>query len=166
MGVSGAFSMGQHSLMTNDESHLLQTICQGKNVVEIGSYRGGSAEAIAKVCRHLTCIDPHGDLNFGDYTDDGEDIQAEFLRTISPFHNITYIRDYSDRARHLVSSFDVVLIDGEHSYDQCLKDLQNYRTQYMLVHDYCLMFTGVIAACQNYFGRLPDQLVGSLAYYE
>lgn len=165
-----------HCLMNQEEVVKLIDLCKRRTVIEIGSFRGGSAELIAPVCKHLTCIDPHADIEWNDVPDGksititkGEDVKAEFLRAIAPFSNVTYLQLKSDDAIPFIDRVDVVFIDGDHSYDQCLKDLQNYQPfakRYVLVHDYCMMFAGIIAACQNHFGRLPNAVVGTLAVYK
>lgn len=161
--------------MNPKEAVMLVDICKGKRVIEIGSFRGGSAEILAPHVKFITCIDPHEDIEWGDKDTSGygitfgSDVQAEFLFSMRLFKNWKYIQKKSDDAVNDVNKVDCVFIDGWHSYEQCLADLKNYTPKakkYVLVHDYCTMFGGVIAACTEYFKRLPDIVCDTLAIYK
>ena len=52
-------------------------------------------------------------------------------------------------------SCDVIFIDGNHSYEFCKNDLNNYAPKlvdggFLLVHDYNTRFTGVIKAVEEF----------------
>lgn len=158
-------------LMNDSEVIFLRQIVTGKKVIEIGCFRGGSSKVIAAVAEKLLCIDPFEPLHWSDKEGEHtvDDFEDDFQAAIMPFDNVSVIKTTSDKAVWLKDRLgftaDVVLIDGDHTYEQCTRDLEHYRAKEILVHDYALMFPGVIAACTNHFGRHPDKLVGTMAYY-
>jgi len=159
--------------MHDDECDVLRLHSVHKNVIEIGSFRGGSAEVIARVANHLWCIDPHASFMWNGLFINGEDTYKEFMQTIAPFTNITYLRYPSDEIYNNFhdETVDIVVVDGDHSHAQCLRDLIHYTPKvkhggWMFIHDYDECFPEVIAACMNYFGRMPDVLTISLAQYK
>jgi len=161
-----------YSLMTDKEMAALKSYCTDKTVIEIGSFKGASSKAIGKVAKRLLCIDKFEPLKWGDAIIPST--LAEFLDSIEGLDNVSYLKMSSDDAIEQIHRFekhpkaDVVFIDGDHSYKQCLRDLQHYiqvHPMVILVHDYSYMFGGVIAACQEFFNRLPDGLTDSLAVY-
>lgn len=179
MNLSENHTALDHCLMSPNERFFLSNMSQKKDVIEIGSFRGGSSEIIARMATSLICVDPHtDDLPNEWYKVHGVsavDIQLEFFKSIAPFNHVKYLQMYSDDAWGYMKcwgkKYDVLLVDGDHSYDQCLKDLQHFvplvkKGGHVLVHDYCLWLSGVIAASQNYFQRFPDQLIDSLAVWE
>lgn len=161
-----------YSLMTEREIAALKEYCTGKTVIEIGSFKGASSKAIGQVAKRLLCIDKFEPLKWGDAIIPST--LVEFLDSIDGLDNVSYLKMSSDDAIEQIYRFekhptcDVVFIDGDHSFAQCLKDLQHYtvlKPTWVLVHDYSYMFGGVIAACQTHFQRLPDDLYDSLAVY-
>lgn len=108
--------------------------------VEIGSWKGKSAAFMAVEIANsgknirFDCIDP--------WTDGGPDLKhktvgmadgalfREFLQNIAPVRNyVTVIRAPSLTAveRYEDSSLDFVMIDGDHSYEACLADINAWR---------------------------------------
>jgi hypothetical protein len=165
-----------HILMDPEEqSVLVEYAAKSEIVVEIGSYRGGSAEIMAPVCKKLICVDPFEmDTSIEWYKAlniQPEEILADFLKVAKRFPNIIFYKMTSFLASTTVlknMKFDMVFVDGDHSFKGCLLDLAQYgpkTKKFILVHDYSTFFGGVIAACQTYFGRLPDALVSTLAVY-
>lgn len=163
-------------LMGEDEIIALAKLATDKIVVEIGSFRGGSAHVMLPVCVHLTCIDPHDDMWWtgvkGKTPADqkGKEVQADFLKVIAPFkEKCVYIQKYSYDVIE-IPECDVLFIDGDHSFMGCQGDLLRFveasHCKYVACHDYCLAFCGVIAACQLFFKRNPDYLINTLAVYK
>jgi len=99
--------------------------------VEIGTGYGQNALNLLRELsiEKLYCIDP-----FLPYDDGQVKLQKDYLlrseftlRTLSKFKNVTFIRKASSEAcKEIPENVDFVYIDGNHSYDYVLADLQNY----------------------------------------
>jgi len=123
---------------------LVQATChRGGCVIEIGSFRGRSASAIAMALRSagsdslLISVDPHLD----------QPHNAQHVRTalaqLGEEARLVQFSCGSDRAAKLLrpESASLVFVDGDHSARQVLSDFQNYADLvapggYMVFHDY------------------------------
>jgi hypothetical protein len=168
-------------LMGVDECEALSKLAENKRVVEIGSFRGGSAKAMLPQCVSLVCIDPHEDIWWHHDKDNypsepdcrGKDVQADFFKNTDEFkEKMTYIQKYSQDAINdlPVDECDLLFVDGDHSFEACKRDLELFvpklNPKWVACHDYCLDFSGVIAACQLFFKRMPDYLVRTLGVWK
>ena len=125
--------------------HALTQWCheRGKIIIEIGSYRGATISTLALALGGvgsdcpLISIDPH--------MDDPHNAQHVrlALRQIGEENRLIQIPYRSDEACKVLrpKSASLVFIDGEHSYEQVVRDFQNYRDLLvpgglMLFHDY------------------------------
>lgn len=100
--------------------------------VEIGTAEGYTTEYLLKTIQDLTLfgIDPYKKyLDWDGNVPAWDRNEKELLRKVEPYQNrYTHIRKTSDEA---VSTFDdesldFVFIDGLHTYEQVLKDCENY----------------------------------------
>ena len=104
-------------------------------MVEIGSYIGESTIIFAKYFKKVIAIDPFindydpNDICVKWYADFEDSVYNKFLETVQGYDNIKFIRKTSDDAFLDLTQekIDFVYIDGMHTYDQCLKDITNYR---------------------------------------
>lgn len=142
-------------------------------MIEIGSFTGESTVLFAEKFKKVIAIDPFipyvnkkQKSSLRKYRQDRWDwIYSEFIKRIYPFKNIKLIQKLSDDAvsdiRNLV---DFVYIDGEHTYKQCKKDIENYlplikKEGYIGGHDYGT-FPGVTQSVNEVLG-IPDALFGN-----
>lgn len=91
-------------------TELMQIIIDNKykSVLEIGAYSNGCTYAFASLCKKVVSID----LNH---------------RSIERFDNVTYITGNSHEVRNDISGkFDVIFIDGDHTYVGVKKDFELY----------------------------------------
>jgi cephalosporin hydroxylase len=101
-------------------------------MVEVGSYAGESTEIFAKHFKKVIAIDPYiNDYDPKDITCrymELEKVFFEFDKVLTLNKNITHIRKTSDEAiKDLIGlEFDFVYIDGLHTYEQVLIDIENY----------------------------------------
>lgn len=101
--------------------------------VEIGVDVGHTTEFLLSSHKtlKLTCIDPfenYIDWN-GNNLNERSSIYDEFMNRTKPFGDrMRHIRKTSDDAVNDIAdnSLDLIFIDGLHTYEQVLKDMQNY----------------------------------------
>jgi predicted O-methyltransferase YrrM len=104
--------------------------------IEVGCHCGRTTAQLAAVCAErgapVIAIDPWIGV-------DGEDTYVRFLANTSAFRNVTVMRARSDDALPTLPAgrASFAFIDGDHSYEQTLRDLQNA--------DRCLAPGGVLA---------------------
>ena len=152
-------------MIYGNEPKLLQKICKDKRVLEIGAYEGGSTLIIAKVAKSIVSIDTfEADCIMGVYN---HNTLKTYKENIKPYNNIKYIVGDS-RVVEYMEPFDILFVDGDHSYEGCLNDLTRFNPiEGYLVHDWrSPLFIGVMAACMKYFRRFPDETIGNLAYWD
>ena len=141
---------------------------EARRVLVQGTGRGFSAACLALAIEHrpgsmLTILDPgyREWLVDAETPDRGDGLwsdQEQVQRHFAPLglSNIELIRERSDegyaRLRERDELFDIILIDGDHGYEQCLKDLRNAVTLlrpagFILLHDaFCTEWPGVALA--------------------
>lgn len=159
-------------LLYFNEVFTLQEYCKDKRVIEIGAFHGFSTCMIAEVAKYIITIDTFQGTTIGDM-----DTLKEFQENIQEFNNIDYIIGDSKYVHNFVSnrSFDVLFIDGDHSYAGCYADLINYipkleqPNNVVILHDYSpyvLNGGNVIAASFNYFGRKSNNVIDTFGIYK
>lgn len=152
------------------EGEALAKYAEGKDCLEIGSYKGKSANYIASTANSLVCIDSfRADASgqtqdYANYTT----IQ-EFLKNISKFNNITPVIGFSNdvHTQFKDNQFDLIFIDGMHEFASVQYDIVNYWPKLkiggmMCFHDYTQDWPGVIKAVNENFGW-PDTRHDSIA---
>lgn len=105
------------------EQHLLkkyaQAVPSGGHILEIGSEHGMSASILRTYSPRdamITCVEP--DLNA---------MFEQNLREANLFYNLTWFKDTSDAffKAHGDLQFDLIFIDGDHHYEQVLRDIEH-----------------------------------------
>lgn len=151
------------------EGDALAKYSEGKDCLEIGSFKGKSANYIAPKAKSLVCVDPFraddgGQSQYVDYT-----TLQEFLTNTKKFTNITPVIGKSEDVykQFKDGQFDMMFIDGMHDYDFVANDILNYWPKlkvggHMCFHDYQKDWTGVIKAVDEFFIR-PDAIYDSVA---
>lgn len=138
--------------------YFAERVPKGGNVVEIGSFRGGSAALFATVRPDVTihCVDPWI-ASAESYIYNG-DIFAEFQENTKQFDNIVPHRGLSeDIAKEFDEPIDLLFIDGDHSFMGAYIDLLSWNKKckpqsYTIMHD--AEREGVRRAIIQYFGSL------------
>lgn len=156
-----------------NEIDCLKYYATDKYVVEIGAFKGFSTTVMGGLATYLISIDTFESSNFPpDFR--GTSTLYEFRENTAHLKNhIVIIGDSHDRETidQVRCCIQFLFIDGDHSYEGCLADLKNFVPKVAYdgvvgLHDYSLMYPGVIAACANHFGRNPDEIHGCLAIYK
>jgi predicted O-methyltransferase YrrM len=165
--------------MDFDEAALLFSLVRsqpGAQIVEIGRLRGGStflmAVAASDPATHITSIDisPRDDATL-----------QMALEKIGKSDRVTLIVDDANLQEARPNFYDVVFIDGDHSYEGAKKDFEHWKASVkpggvLLFHDagkgrpysstwkeLDRMMTEISQSHSEYFSRRPD--VGSMASF-
>jgi len=126
------------------------------SVAEIGSFKGRSAHALASACPGIvTCVDHFDPEHLRPVHEDH--VYRTFMENMAQFPNVRVVRKWSVEAAQEFpdGAFDMVFIDGHHTYESVVADIQAWRLKarrLLCGHDYCADWPGVIKAV--------DELVG------
>jgi hypothetical protein len=149
------------------------------DIAEIGALQGNCSVVLGRICarhrRHLHCID-----TWKPYDDDG-------LLKVVPNEFKTFWRRICEENLHAVvvphkgksdsalrsfadKSLAMVVIDGDHRYDQVVKDIAGWRQKLvvpgglMVCHDYSWEYhPDVVRAWHHVFHGEPQQRIGIFA---
>lgn len=138
---------------------IIRDLGEDITIIEIGVSRGLGMWRMLTKCpniSHAYGIDP-----WTSYGNDSIEIgimhRAEAIEVLKPFNTLTLIHDTSDNAVELFAdnSIDYVFIDGDHSYEQCGRDIINYFPKVkqggiLAGHDYKGGETGVKKAVNKF----------------
>ena len=119
---------GKRLSVNDEEARIIATFCKGKRVLEIGTGLGVATRIIAKAASHVVTID----------------IDPFVIENVFPalmeYRNI----DCLTIPQTDLEFFDACLIDGLHTYDQCIEDIQTAHARVkkgglLIFHDYHMM---------------------------
>lgn len=155
-----------------EECYVLAGLAYDRRVLEIGSFKGRSAVAMAPFAKSLTCVDhfqPQDHAQgFG-----GASILQEFRKNIEPWNDkVTVLVGSSIELRPDVfkGNIDMVFIDGNHDYDSVRSDLALVtalpKGGIVAMHDYWNPeFPGVAQAVSEVSGMWPVLTAFSLRVF-
>lgn len=137
-------------------------------VIEIGSYVGDSSKIFAQRAKEVHCIDPwKNGYDDNDGASSGEPmfvVEAQFDRLCRVYGNINKMKMKGTQAAQYftVDSVDVVYVDGLHTEEGVLKDIEAWLPKikkggFICGHDYnSRHFPGVKKAVNSFFK--PDEI--------
>lgn len=138
-------------------------LINAKKVIEIGvNFGQASAWIAAAICDlakpgTLICVDNWSKAHGGSCTNSR--LARARLKLFIPCEtvNVEFFdgssSDYFHSAKiPLSNAFDATVIDGDHSYEGCLKDLNFFcgRSKYLIVHDTNQLYQGPRKACEDF----------------
>lgn len=159
----------QHRGLVDLIDHInLESPTSEMRLLEIGCYAGESSSIFCGRFAEVTCVDPF--VNGYDPKDSASrsspmlEVQSEFRKRMRKHMNYRLIKKTSDDAIQELRgrTFDVVYIDGAHTYEQVTRDILNYSDLipvggYICGHDYCDGWPGVVRAVDECCGK-PDKV--------
>lgn len=135
-------------------------------LVEIGSYTGISTALFCQHFKKVIAIDPWlsgiGEIN--DKVDMNE-VYDKFVLRMMKYENLTVLKHFAQEVVDNFdnSTFDVIYIDGSHTYENVKRDIQQWRNKvkkggFITGHDYWPgRFDGVIQAVNETVGK-PEKI--------
>jgi len=145
-----------------------------ESIAEIGSYKGKSTAALLAGCPgKVTAIDHwKGSLDSNGVTQnllEIEDGYAAFMENVGSAANLKIMKMSSLEAAGKLNGtvFDLVFIDGEHTYEAAKADGQTWlpkARKIIAFHDYSEKWPGVIQAVQEMFGEV--KVIDTIAYVD
>jgi len=138
---------------TSGLQDMLRSLTTLNMVLEIGSYRGVSAECFALMAKHVICVDHWSGREGHTY--------QPFLQIVSLYANISILHMMSKDAFEIIgyNCVDMVYIDGAHDYNNVNLDitLWHHKCRHLSGHDYGI--PDVKRAVDEYglmIGRTPE----------
>ena len=147
------------------EAEALTNLATGRNVLELGSYKGRSTVAMSRTARYLLSVDHHrGDPDAG-----SEDTLAEFYENVKQLENVDFVvGDMAVVLQFLRDNyFDLVFVDGAHDYESVRRDAMAawrlcHKTGVIAFHDW--QFESVRAGASIHYDE-PSELIGTIAVF-
>ena len=147
------------------ELEMLVDLACGKDVLEIGSFKGLSSWAMATVAKSLTCIDTWKSNSAGQTQMPEFTTLDDFNKAISRFTNVTQLIGTSEQWAKSVEpdrTADMIFLDAMHTYEDVKADIQRWWPKLrmggtLVMHDYRHAdFPGVEKAADEIFGPAPE----------
>lgn len=158
--------------------HLAGRVTPNGKILEIGSGSGGSTAvlAIGAPLSGVWCIDPF--TPYDEVTSRGrvrgvrEGNEGEFWETATHYgyvNRLRHLKMNSNLAAEHCPLFDLIFVDGNHSYNIVKEDLDLYWRKvkpggFLVGHDYTTRFSGVIQAAQEW-GPSYSVFAGTSLFY-
>ena len=138
-------------------------------LLEIGVYKGESTSVFASsgIFDKIFCIDPFEGKEeaIEELNDDWKTVKTQFYTNTRHWDNISLHQNYSYNIHDKFpnESFDVIYIDGDHSYNSVIRDLKLYMPKLkkggiICGHDYSDPHPQTKEAINDFFGKEPEML--------
>lgn len=154
-----ATAAGVEGFLHCDELEKLVELATGRDVLEVGAYKGLSAWGMAHTAKHVVSVDTfqacdNGQDQMGRFT-----TLAEYDRVTAGFTNVARVPVSSEKAIELIpGDFDMIFIDAMHRYEDVKADILRWWPRVrpggiLCGHDYGHGdFPGVKQALDEIFG--------------
>ncbi|GEM_PF-1179999 len=130
-------------------------------IAEIGSWKGRSTHALCSGCKGVVTAIDHflGSKNEDDRHQEAKKdlVYPAFLKNMKNFTNLQINKQDSLHAslEYMDNSFDMIFIDGEHTYEGVKSDIQAWKNKARILlcgHDYCDAWPDVKKAVDEELG--------------
>lgn len=169
--LAAANAEGVTGFMHPSELAKLVELAEGRDVLEIGSYRGLSAWCMAHSARHISCLDTFRAWTNGqtqNTEEEGFTTLDAFLDAMKDFTNVSHAVGTSMQGLHIFElAYDMIFLDANHEYDEVRKDIGKWWPRVkpggvMALHDYGHWdYPGVKRAADEVFGDLGEYAPGT-----
>jgi len=164
-----ALSAGVEGFLHCNEFHRLSEMAAGKDVLEIGSFKGLSAYGMAWTAKTVMCVDTFKANSAGQHQLSKLQTLDAFLKATAKFKNVNYFIGTSEEAAQTRSeirdNYDMIFLDAMHTYEDVKADIARWWPRVlpggiMAFHDYGHGdFPGVKQAVDEAFGLPLDGTV-------
>jgi predicted O-methyltransferase YrrM len=158
-----ANAAGVDGFMHPNELQVLVDLATGRDVLEVGSFKGLSAWCMAHTAKSVFSVDTHRANTAGQTQMEELTTFEDFKRAVSGFDNVRWFVGTSQAAaEHVDWTFDMVFLDAMHDYVSIRDDIARWwpklRVGGILAgHDYGhAHFPGVKQAFDERFGPAPE----------
>jgi predicted O-methyltransferase YrrM len=159
-----AAALGIQGFLHPSEADMLAELATGRDVCEIGAYRGLSCWCMAQTARSVISIDSHRAWTNGQTQGEELTTLEDFKMAVGGFPNVSWIVGTSKDACNQLRTkrYDMIFLDAMHTYEDCLEDITRWwpklrRGGVFAGHDYRHAdFPGVEKAFDEVFGPAPD----------
>lgn len=163
---------GIHGWMSDVELSVLRYLASRcDSIVEIGSWKGRSTEALLTSCKGTVYAVDHWQGSACDITDIGVDLQdvySEFVKNVGDFPNLKILKGLSVvHADMFKGMVDMVFIDAGHTYKEIKADIEAWLPKCRKIiagHDYCDIHPDVIRAVDEKFNKV--NVIGTIWFVE
>lgn len=161
--------------MHEDELWKLVQLAAGKEVLEIGSFKGLSAYCMATVAKSVYCVDTFRANSAGQQQMEELTTYQDFKNATERFNNVEVHIGTSEAAGDAVKSgvipgnFDLIFLDAMHTHEDVKADIRRWWPRVrdgglMVFHDYGHdHFPGVKQAVDEIFGPQENR-IGTLMW--
>lgn len=156
-------SIGVHGFLHNDEAVKLVELAAGKDVCELGAFRGLSAWLFGFSAKSVVSIDHFSAATDGQRHTGRLTTLDDYSRSTARYNNVRPLIATSEEAiKTIVGSFGLIFIDADHHYEACRDDIQRWWPKLkpggiLAGHDYGHdAFPGVKQAFDEIFGPAPE----------
>lgn len=162
-----ATAIGVKGFMHPSELEKLADLACGKRVLEVGSFMGLSAWAMASVAHSVTCVDTFRANSAGQFQMETITTLPDFLKATERFRHVGYHAKTSEHAeRHIGSTqWSMIFLDAMHTYEDVKADIERWWPHLesggiFAFHDYGHSdFPGVKKAVDERFGEQKDTII-------
>lgn len=155
--------IGVEGFLHANELHRLVELATGREVLEVGSYRGLSAWGMGLTAKSLVCVDTFRAASDGQRQTESFTTLDAFLAAVARYNHVAYHAMTSEEAERIIGqTFDMIFIDSTHTYGEVLAETDRWMPHLrspgiMVFHDYRHAdFPEVERALDERFGPAED----------